>query len=69
MFTNYMLLRVKPAKLRAVGLRDVFRPKFNIYTFTKSSIYKGVALRFATTRKLTGFYRLIYYTGLRRLSR
>ena len=67
MFANCMLLGVKPAKLRAVGLRDVFCPKFNIYAFTRSSIYKGVALRFATTRKLTGFCRLIYYTGLRRL--
>jgi hypothetical protein len=55
------------AKLRAVGLRDVFRPKFNMHAFTGSIICKGVALRFTMTRKLTDFCRLIYYTGLRRL--
>ena len=54
-----MLLGVKPAKLRAVGLRDVFRPKFNMHAFTGSSIYKGVVLRFTIVRKLTSFYRLI----------
>jgi hypothetical protein len=32
-----------------------------------SSIYKGVVLRFTMARKLTGFCRLIYCTGLRRL--
>jgi len=64
-----MLLGVKPAKLRVVGLRNAFRPKFNIYTFTGSSIYKGVVLRFTIARKFTGFYRLIYCTGLRHLSR
>ena len=29
-----MLLVVKPAKLRAVGLRKSFRPKFNMHVFT-----------------------------------
>jgi hypothetical protein len=62
-----MLLGVKPAKLRVVGLRDVFRPKFNMHAFTGFSICKGVAFRFAMARKLTSFCRLIYYTGLRRL--
>jgi hypothetical protein len=62
-----MLLGVKPAKLRAAGLRNAFRPKFNMHAFTGSSICKGVVLRFAMAKKLTGFYRLIYYTGLRRL--
>jgi hypothetical protein len=64
-----MLLVVKPAKLRVVGLRNAFYPKFNIYAFTRSSIYKRVVLRFIIVRKLTGFYRLIYYTSLRRLSK
>jgi hypothetical protein len=64
-----MLLIVKLAKLRAVGLRNVFRPKFNIYVFTRSSICKGVVLRFIISRKLTGFYRLIYFTGLKHLGK
>jgi hypothetical protein len=62
-----MLLGVKLAKLRVVRLRNASRPKFNIYAFTRSSIYKGVALRFIIARKFTYFYRLIYYTGLRHL--
>jgi len=64
-----MLLVVKPAKLRAVGLRNTFRPKFNIHAFTRSNIYKGGVLRFVMAKKLTAFCRLIYYTGLRRLAR
>ena len=68
MFANCRLLGVKSANLRAVGLRDVFRPKFNMHAFTGSIICKGVALRFTMARKLTGFCRLIYYTGLRRLA-
>ena len=62
-----MLLVVKPAKLRAVGLRNAFRPKFNTHASTGFSICKGVALRLATVGKPTDSYRLIYYTGLRRL--
>jgi hypothetical protein len=63
-----MLLVVKPAELRAVGLRNAFRPKFNMHVFTGSSICKGVVLRFVIAKKLTGFYRLIYCTGLRHLA-
>jgi hypothetical protein len=62
-----MLLAVKPAKLRIVGLRNAFRPKFNIHAFTRSSICKGVVLRFVMAKKLTGFFRLIYCTSLRHL--
>jgi hypothetical protein len=62
-----MLLAVKPAKLRIVGLRNAFCPKFNMYAFTGSSICKGVVLRFVMAKKLTGFCRLIYCTGLRHL--
>jgi hypothetical protein len=51
-----MLLVVKLAKLRVVGLRNAFRPKFNIHAFTRFSIYKGV-------------YKLIYYTSLRHLGK
>jgi hypothetical protein len=64
-----MLLGVKPAKLRVVGLRNASRLKFNIHAFTGSSICKGVVLRFTMARKFTGFYRLIYCTGLRPLGR
>lgn len=63
-----MLLAVKPAKLRIVGLRNAFHLKFNMHAFTGSSICKGVVLRFVMAKKLTGFYRLIYCTGLRRLA-
>jgi hypothetical protein len=62
-----MLLGVKPAKLKAVGLRNASRLKFNIHAFTGSSICKEVVLRRIITRKLTSFCRIIYYTGLRRL--
>jgi hypothetical protein len=62
-----MLLGVKPAKLRAVGLRNASCLKFNMYAFTRSSIYRGVVLRFTMARKFTDFYRLIYYTSLRHL--
>lgn len=65
---KYILLVVKPVTLRVVRLRNAFRLKFNTYASTRSSICKGVVLRFAIVRKLTGFCRLIYYTGLRRLS-
>jgi hypothetical protein len=41
---KYILLVVKLAKLRITRLRNAFYPKFNIYAFTKSSIYKGVVL-------------------------
>ena len=64
-----MLLGAKLAKLRVVRLRNVSYPKFNIHAFTRSSIYKGVVLRFTITRKFTSFYRLIYYTDLRRLGK
>jgi hypothetical protein len=63
-----MLLVVKPAKLRTIGLRNAFRPKFNIHAFTRSSICKRGVLRFVIAKKLTAFCRLIYYTGLRRLA-
>jgi hypothetical protein len=63
-----MLLVVKPAKLRAVELRNAFHPKFNMHAFTGSSIYRGGVLRFVIAKKLTGFCRPIYYTGLRRLA-
>jgi hypothetical protein len=66
---KYILLVVKAAKLRVVGLRNAFRLKFNIHAFTRSSICKGGVLRFVITKKLTGFYKLIYYTSLRRLAR
>jgi hypothetical protein len=62
-----MLLVVKPAKLKAVRLRNAFHPKFNIHAFTRSSICKGVVPRFTIARKPTDFCRLIYYTSLRRL--
>ena len=65
---KYMLLVVKLAKLRVVGLRNAFCLKFNIHAFTRSSICKGGVLRFIIAKKLTGFYRLIYYTSLRRLA-
>jgi hypothetical protein len=61
-----MLLGVKLAKLRVVGSRNTFRPKFNMYAFIGSSICKGVVLRLMMAGKLTSFCRLIYYTGLRR---
>jgi hypothetical protein len=48
--------------------RNAFRPKFNTHASTGLSICKGVALRLTTVRKPTNFYRLIYYTGLRRLA-
>jgi hypothetical protein len=64
-----MLLVVKLAKLRVVGLRNAFRPKFNIHAFTRFSIYKGVVLKFTIAIKLTGFYKLIYYTSLRHLGK
>lgn len=64
---NYILLVIKLLKLRAVIFRNAFRLKFNIYTSTRFSIYKGAVLRFTMIRKPTNFYRLIYYTGLRRL--
>jgi hypothetical protein len=63
-----MLLVVKPAKLRVVVFRNAFYLKFNTYTSTRFSICKGVVLRFLIAKKLTGFYRLIYYTGLKRLA-
>jgi hypothetical protein len=50
-----MLLAVKPAKLRIIGLRNTFRLKFNIYAFIRSSICKKVVLRFIIAKKLTGF--------------
>jgi len=62
-----MPLVVKLAKLRITRLRNTFYSKFNIYAFTRSSIYKRVVLRLIIARKFTGFYRLIYYTSLRRL--
>ena len=62
-----MLLVVKLAKLRILRLRNASRPKFNIHAFTRSSIYRGVVLRFTMARKFTDFCRLIYYTGLRHL--
>jgi hypothetical protein len=67
MFANYILLVIKPPKLRAVVFRNAFRPKFNTHASTGFSICKGVALRLTTARKPTDFCRLIYYTGLRRL--
>jgi hypothetical protein len=60
-----MLLVLKPAKLEALGLKNAFHPKFNMHAFTGFSICKGVVLRLIIARKLTGFYRLIYYTGWR----
>ena len=62
-----MLLGVKPGKLRVVVFRNTFRLKFNTHASTGFNICKGVVLRFTMARKLTGFCRLIYYTGLRRL--
>jgi hypothetical protein len=62
-----ILLGVKLAKLRVVGLRNASYLKFNIYAFTRSSICKGVVLRFIIARKPTDFCRLIYYTSLRHL--
>jgi hypothetical protein len=62
-----VLLVVRPAKLRAVGLTNAFCLKFNMHVFTRSSICKGVVLRFTVAKKLTSFYRLIYCTGLRHL--
>ena len=50
-----MLLGVKPAKSRVVGLRSASRPKFNMHAFTGSSICKGVVLRFTMARKFTRF--------------
>jgi hypothetical protein len=63
-----MLLAVKPAKLRIVGLRNAFRLKFNTHASTGFSIQKGVVLRFVIAKKLTDFCRLIYCTGLKRLA-
>jgi hypothetical protein len=63
-----MLLAVKPAKLRIVGLRNASRLKFNMHAFTGSSICKGVVLMFVMAKKLTSFCRLIYCTGSRRLA-
>jgi hypothetical protein len=62
-----VLLVVKLAKLRVVGLRNFSHPKFNMHAFTRSSICKGVVPKFTMARKPTDFCRLIYYTGLRRL--
>jgi hypothetical protein len=62
-----MLLVVKPAKLRAVVFRNAFRLKFNTRASTRFSICKGVVLRFTMAGKFTDFWRLIYYSGLRRL--
>jgi hypothetical protein len=62
-----MLLVVKPAKLRAVGLRNAFRAKSNMHAFTGSNICKGVVIRLSIARKLTGFCKLTYCTGLRHL--
>jgi hypothetical protein len=62
-----MLLVLKLAKLTAVVYRNTFRRKFSTHVFTGSSICNGVALRLLMARKPTGFYRLIYCTGLRRL--
>jgi hypothetical protein len=67
MFTDCILLVIKLPKLRVVVFRNTFRLKFNIHVFTRSSICKGVVLRFIILRKFTGFYRLIYYTSLRHL--
>ena len=67
MFTNYMLLVIKLPKLRVVVFRNTFCLNFNIHAFTRSSIYKGVVLRFIIARKFTSFCRLIYYTSLRHL--
>jgi hypothetical protein len=64
-----MLLTVKLTKLRITRLRNASRLKFNMYTFTKSSIYKGVVLIFVIAKKLISFYKLIYYTSSRRLVR
>jgi hypothetical protein len=63
-----MLLVVKLAKLRAVVFRNAFRPKFNTHASTRFSICKGVVLRFVIAKNLTGFCRLIYCTGLKRLA-
>ena len=62
-----MLLVFKLGKLTAVVYRNTFRRKFSTYASTRSSICNGVALRFTTARKPTGFYRLICCTGLRHL--
>jgi hypothetical protein len=62
-----MLLVVKTAKLRVVVSRHIFRLKFNTHAFTGSSICNEVVVMFAMAKKLTGFCRLIYYTGSRRL--
>jgi hypothetical protein len=67
MFTNYILLVIKPTQLRAVVFRNAFHPKFNMHASTGFSICKGVVLGLMTARKLTNFYKLTYYTGLRRL--
>jgi hypothetical protein len=62
-----MLLVVKLAKLKVVVSRNAFRLKFNTYASTRFSICKRVVLRFIIAKKFTGFCRLIYCTGLRRL--
>jgi hypothetical protein len=62
-----MLLIVRLARLRTVVFRNAFRLKFNTHASTGFSICKGVVLRFMMAKKFTGFYRLIYYTGSRRL--
>jgi hypothetical protein len=69
MFANYILLVIKPPKLKAVVFKNAFRLKFNTYAFTRFSICKEVALRLITAKKLTDFCRLIYYTSLRHLSK
>ena len=68
MFADCMLLVIEPPKLRAVVFKNTFRPKFNTHASTGFSICKGVVLRFLIAKKLTGFCRLIYCTGLKRLA-
>ena len=48
-----MLLVIKLPKLRVVVFRNTFCLNFNIHAFTRSSIYKGVVLRFIIARKFT----------------
>jgi hypothetical protein len=66
---NYILLVIKLAKLRVVVFRNTFYSKFNTHVSTRFSIYKGVALKLIIARKLTDFYRLIYYISLRHLGK
>ena len=59
-----MLLVVKPAKLRVVGLRNAFLLKFNMHASTGSSTFNGVMPTSMTTANDLAIRRALEGTGV-----